>query len=125
MSIFYNMLSRLDNEMAQPNNILLPALEFLTENFSSPFVTNCTLAEKCNISEVYFRKLFLNQYNTTPKQYIIDLRINKAKQLLARDVDIKNIYSMVGFNNYNYFFVLFKKNVGMTPNDYKKHARHI
>ena len=51
-----------------------------------------------------------------------NLAIERAKELLKEDVDIKYLYSLVGFKNYNYFFVAFKKIVGCTPIQFKKNC---
>lgn len=121
LSIFYNMISRLDNEISKSNNLLTPAVDYLAKNFSVPNLTNESLAEKCNISEVYFRRLFLDQYKVTPKQYIIDLRISKAKQLLTDGIlKIGAISESCGFSNPYHFCRVFKEKTGLTPTEFMK-----
>ena len=79
------------------------------------------LAEKCGISEVYFRRLFTEQYKVTPKQYIIDLRINKAKQLLTDGIfKIGAISESCGFSNPYHFCRVFKEKTGLTPTEFMK-----
>ena len=119
LSIFYNMLSRLDSELSESNNLLTPAVNYLANSFSDPELTNELLAEKCGISEVYFRRLFTEQYKVTPKQYIIDLRINKAKQLLTDGIfKIGAISESCGFSNPYHFCRVFKEKTGLTPSEY-------
>lgn len=121
MSIFYNMISRLDNELSNSNNLLIPAVDYLSKSFSNANITNKLLAEKCHISEVYFRKLFFEQYKVTPKQYIIDLRINKAKQLLTDGIlKIGTVSENCGFSNQYHFCRVFKEKTGLTPTDFTK-----
>ncbi len=117
LSIFYNILSRLEDSSHTP--ILLPALKFIKENYQNPNLTNTELAKQCNISEVYFRRLFTQQYQTTPKQFIIDTRINKAKQLLAEgNMKIHAVSEQCGFSNPYHFCRTFKAQIGMTPTEY-------
>jgi len=124
MSVFYNIISRLENELISYNNTLLPAISYIKDNFSDTLLTNSVLAEKCNISEVYFRKLFLTQYKVTPKQYIIDLRIAKAKQLLTDgNLKIGAISESCGFSNQYHFCRVFKEKTGLTPTEYMKQNR--
>ena len=121
LSIFYNMISRLDGEISQSNTLLTPAIDYLAKNFSLSNLTNESLAEKCNISEVYFRRLFFEQYKVTPKQYIIDLRINKAKQLLTDGfLKIGAISESCGFSNPYHFCRVFKEKTGLTPTEFMK-----
>ena len=119
MSIFYDMISMLDREISQSNTLLTPAIDYLAKNYSLPNLTNESLAEKCNISEVYFRRLFFEQYKVTPRQYIIDLRINKAKQLLTDGIlKIGAISENCGFSNPYHFCRVFKEKTGLTPSEY-------
>ncbi len=125
MSLFYNIIhSFSESASVFGNSILMPAIEYLENNYSSPGITNKILADKCNISEVYFRKLFAKQYRITPKQYIIDIRINKAKQLLTDGIFKINVVSeKCGFSNPYHFSRLFKEKTGLTPTEYLKKNR--
>ena len=82
MSIFYGILHRilLDNTSVSR---LAPAISLIEKEFSNPKLTNSDLARECIISEIYFRKIFTEKYKLSPKQYLIEVRINKAKQLLT------------------------------------------
>ncbi len=117
-SIFYSILHRLANQGGS-NNTLLPAIKYLESNFSNPLITNELLAGLCNISEVYFRRLFLKEYNMTPRQFIIELRINKAKQLLAEgNMKINSVAEACGFLSQYHFSRLFKEKTGINPSEY-------
>ena len=120
MSILYNMVYHLTS-VSNPNNTILPAIKFIENNYRNPDLSNVLLARECNISEVYLRRLFLKQFNTTPKQFIIDIRIQKAKQLLAEGVMKINIISEIcGFSNPYHFCRVFKEKTGITPSEYMK-----
>lgn len=123
MSIFYDMLHRLSYQSAE-NSVITPAIAYLENNFDNPELTNAVLAQQCNISEVYFRKMFTKYYKMTPKKYIIDIRINKAKQLLTEGaLKINAIADRCGFSNQYHFCRVFKERTGLTPTEYIKQNR--
>ena len=119
MSLFYDILHRLSSVDEPIYNILAPSLQYIEENYCSGTVTLSLLAGLCGISEVYYRKLFTAKYNVSPKQYIIDLRIAKAKQLLSGGrLKISAVAEECGFSNQYHFSRLFKEKVGVTPSKY-------
>lgn len=118
MSIFYHMLHRLGSTESE-SSIILPAVKYLEQNYQNPNLTNTELAAVCNISEVYFRRIFTKRYKTTPKQYLIDVKINKAKQLLCEGaLKICAVASQCGFSNQYHFCRTFKEKTGLTPTEY-------
>lgn len=124
MSIFYNILHRLSFDYNSEPNILIPAIRYIESNYTSSSLTNKELANKCNISEIYFRKLFAKSYGLSPKQFIIDIRINKAKQLLTDSIlKINAVSEECGFSNPYHFCRIFKQKVGLTPTEYMKQNR--
>lgn len=124
MSIFYRMLHTLLNggaENTAANGPLAPAIRYLTLNYASSDITNALLAEKCHISEVYFRRLFIQKYGMPPKQFIIDIRLAKAKQLLSEGITkVNTVAAECGFSNQYHFSRLFKEKTGLTPTEYRK-----
>lgn len=92
---------------------------FIADNFKED-ITLKTIAETMGITEQHLSKIFKEETGEKLSSYLCRYRIDRAKELLESDVNIKYLYSEVGFKNYNYFFVVFKKSVGCTPNEYKK-----
>ena len=120
-SIFYNMLYRLSTQTSYEKNLLFPAIKHLEQNYCDPTLTNSTLASLCGISEVYFRSLFLKEYHITPRQYIINVRLDKAKQLLSEGgLKISAISELCGFSNQYHFCRIFKDKEGKTPSEYMR-----
>ncbi len=123
MSVFYNILHLLSTE-SSVRNAILPAMKHIESNYQNPKLSNAELAEQCNISEVYFRKIFTETYKTTPKQFIVEIRINKAKQLLSDGfLNIGAVAEECGFSNQYHFCRLFKEKTGLTPTEYIKRNR--
>ena len=121
MSVFYSILHRLRSENTEQSR-LIPAIKLIENNFRNPSLTNAELARECNISEVYFRKLFDEIYKTSPRQYLIEIRINKAKQLLTDGVlKVGAVAEQCGFTNQYHFCRIFKEKTGFTPTEFAKH----
>lgn len=118
-SIFYGILHKLCSEKIPRE--LLGVVKLINSCYCDASLTNAKLAAECNISEVYFRKLFTKHFGISPKQFIIDVRIQKAKQLLAEGaLNISAISEKCGFSNFYHFCRLFKKYTGITPSEYRK-----
>lgn len=123
LSVFYHMLHRMEAQNTQCK-IIIPAVKYLEKNYANPHLTNTELAMQCNISEVYFRRMFAQQYNMTPKQFLIDIRINHAKQLLSEGrLKINAVAEKCGFTNQYHFDRVFKDKTGLTPTEYMKQNR--
>ena len=119
ISIFYGILHELFGR--NEKNILTPAIRCLETDFSDPTLTNLKLAQKCHISEVYFRKLFLKQFGVSPRQFLLDLRLNNAKQLLSEGrLKSSAIAEKCGFSDAFHFCRTFKSKTGFTPTEYMK-----
>ena len=118
-SIFYGMLHAIDDQNTPRE--LSGAIKLIKSDFGDPTLTNAKLASKCGISEVYFRKLFTAHFGISPKQFIIDLRIQKAKQLLSEEaLHVYTIAEKCGFSNPYHFCTLFKLHTGVSPLEYRK-----
>ena len=118
-SIFYGILHKLCSDNIPRE--LLGGVRLINSDYCDAALTNSKLATECNISEVYFRKLFTKHFGLSPKQFIIDLRIQKAKQLLAEGaLSIYAISEKCGFSNPYHFCKLFKQHTGISPSEYRK-----
>lgn len=74
-----------------------------------------------NISPYYFSKIFKEGTGVNFIEYLTNIRMEKAKELLKEtECSMKEICSMVGYSDPNYFSRSFKKNVGVTPTEYKE-----
>ena len=79
------------------------------------------VSREMDISPYYFSKLFKEETGENFIEYLTSIRINKAKQLISgTDMSMKEICTEVGYADPNYFSRIFKKNVGVTPTEYKE-----
>lgn len=79
------------------------------------------VSKEVDISPYYFSKLFKEETGENFIEYLTNMRINKAKELLSKtDMSMKEICCHIGYSDPNYFSRLFKKNLGVTPTEYKE-----
>lgn len=77
-------------------------------------------ARSVGISPYYFSKLFKEQAGVNFIDYLTDLRMEKAHDLLQhQNLSIKEVCAHCGYADQNYFSRIFKKTVGMTPTEYR------
>ncbi len=81
-------------------------------------------AAMCNLSESRFSHLFKERMYVSPMQYLTDIRMQKAKQLLENtDLSIAAISEMVGAQSQHYFCKMFKKYTMMAPSKYRENMQ--
>ena len=82
------------------------------------------LSSAVALSPFYLIRLFRRIYKQTPHQYLIHLRIAKAKELLRNsDLSIMEICVAVGYESLGSFSTLFRKVAGLSPNAYRACCR--
>ncbi|MBO4376195.1 MAG: response regulator [Lachnospiraceae bacterium] len=96
------------------------AKEYIEKNFSKDISLD-DVSRSVNISPYYFSKLFKESTGENFIEYLTNIRIEKAKELLLNsDMSMKELCSICGYPDPNYFSRTFKKNVGLTPTEYKE-----
>ncbi|MGI6152782.1 MAG: response regulator transcription factor [Christensenellaceae bacterium] len=104
-------------QIAQP---VREAKKYISAHFSEDLTLE-EVAGKVFLNPVYFSVMFKNEEGINFSKYLIDLRISKAKELLSGSQhSIGQIAGMVGYADHKHFSKLFKKTVGITPNEYRK-----
>ncbi|MFZ5945609.1 MAG: helix-turn-helix domain-containing protein [Bacillota bacterium] len=99
---------------------VLKVIEYINERYDS-FFTLEELAVHAGFHPSYLVRAFKLQTGKTPYEYLQDVRIEHAKDLLKRqDLKITDVCYQVGFNNQSHFATLFKNKVGISPSYYRK-----
>lgn len=97
------------------------AVNYIEENYTMEDISIEKLAELCSLHPTYFAHVFKEAYGTSPKSYIIGLKIKRAKEYLAHsDYSVNEISELVGYSDPAYFSSAFKKETGETPTEYKR-----
>lgn len=119
-SILYKILALLFENSIKENlpDYFLNAVSFINTNFRE----NINIKNLCRdngISESGFRQIFKKYYSKTPVEYITDLRLEYARNLIAGNMPITEAATQSGFQDPKYFARVVKKYFGCTPRDLK------
>jgi len=94
--------------------------ELITKNYRNENLDSIMLAEEIGLTPEYLRRLFNKVNGETLGDYINKYRVDKVKQLLLNTTDsINDIVMKTGFRSINYFYTIFKKINGTTPNEFR------
>ena len=81
------------------------------------------IAQQAFLSRFHFHRLFTTVYKKTPHQYLTQVRMNAAKEMLAREgISITEVCNSIGFESLGSFSSLFRKQSGYTPQYYRNIA---
>ena len=101
---------------------LLPVLDYINDNLHQD-ITLAALANLLGMSQFHFSNQFKKAIGITPYQYLLQQRIERAKQLLKKsDRSITDIALMCGFNSHSHLSKQFRQLTGMTPKAYRLHS---
>lgn len=112
--------------------VSLPAYQYIQIRQSRAFIEKY-LAEDLNLnsmaaaaamSRFHFIRIFQQIYGLTPRQYLRDLRIGKAKMLLHSKRSITDICFDVGYTSLPTFSSAFKRGTGLSPKAYQQQIRN-
>ncbi len=114
-----NRQTNLNAPSANLNTTINDAVEFIHKHYKSGHISVAELARLSSVSETYFRRLFKRIYLVSPSQYIINLKLEYASQLLSSKLySVSEVSERSGFNDVKYFSRLFKRKYGQTPGKY-------
>ena len=103
------------------SRIMQQVQTYLSKNYKQDISLE-NLAQTLDFSPFYFSKLFKQYFGVTFVEYLTDIRIEIAKNILQDTTkSAKDVGEQVGYPNSNYFVKLFKKKTGLTPTEYRNH----
>lgn len=103
----------------QPPAQVQIAREFIYSNYHVS-ITLDDISEAANVSIDHLGRLFKAATGMTPIQYLIDVRMKAAEQLLLTDLKIHDVAHMVGVEDHHYFSRLFHRSRGVSPLAYRR-----
>lgn len=114
--LFAALLSKTPPKAPDP---VRSALEIIKYNYNNDLNIKA-LSDSLFLDSAYFSRLFKKRTGMSPKQYLLKIRMERAKELLlTTDHSIKEIAATVGYNDPLYFSKLFYKAEGMAPSKYR------
>jgi len=106
------------------NRYVDAVLEIIQDDFADMNLSPELIADKIGLSASHMQSVFRSETGTSVSRYLRQYRLEKAAQLLSTtEIPVNAIPEQTGFGNQNYFFTLFKKHYGITPNEYRTSSK--
>jgi AraC-like DNA-binding protein len=124
MTYYHKEINRIRTECYSNKgqlDIVIGTRHYINHNFDKEL--NLDLLSHIRFtSKFHLLRLYKRYYGQTPKQYLIDKRIEQAKKLLAKGTAVTETCFDIGFDSPSSFSTLFKSRLGQTPSEFQKGA---
>jgi AraC-like DNA-binding protein len=100
---------------------IVQAKLFIDNNFAENIDLD-NIADQAYFSKFHFIRLFKTIYGKSPHNYLVWVRIENAKKLLADGFSVLDVCQRVGFDSPTSFTAMFKRMAGKTPSEYGRQA---
>lgn len=124
--IYYRLIREITDKLKrnskERHEALISQIEaFVEEHYGDINLSMNQISDHVNMSAAYLGRLFKQVTGITFIEYLTKFRLKKACQLLLNtDLTVNDISDRVGFTNSSYFYIIFKKNLECTPNQYRR-----
>jgi transcriptional regulator GlxA family with amidase domain len=120
--IKHNLSSKVYISPESSGESLKAVIDYMNENYTTG--VSCTeLAKLIKMDKFCFIRSFKAKTGKTPYEYLLDLKIEKAKKMLkANNCSITEISMQCGFSSHSHFTSTFKKRTGISPTEYKNNC---
>ncbi|NLY42772.1 MAG: AraC family transcriptional regulator [Clostridiaceae bacterium] len=111
------------NKSLKVKELMHIAKDYMEKNYEKD-LTLADVAKYVFLSQSYFAHAFKEEFNISPKSFLLKVRVEKSKELLEKtDLKISDIALSVGFSSQQRYNDMFKKYVKMTPLKYRKKVK--
>lgn len=115
-----DILRREEQNMPSENSVIGQVIDYIRENYTDPGLSIGTIAGIYGMSAAALSLKYKEQTGMYPSEYLMLLRMEKAKELLAStDMSIQDIGTSVGYYDASSFIRRFKQHMGVTPAKYR------
>lgn len=124
LSVLEELAAKMENKRSQrgKNDTIDRMLTYIQSHFGENDLSLDRLSEHFHLSPTYISKQFKEYTERNFIDYLIEIRIDASKTLLAdKDMKVNEISEAVGYTNTRSFLRTFKKYTGMTPTEYREH----
>lgn len=102
-----------------------PVINYINQHLQEQ-ITLQTLADTVHMESIYFLKQFKQTTGNTPMNYVRNIRISRAKNLLIHsDMNITQISAAIGFMTVHHFSSTFKTITGFSPSEYRNNNNKL
>ncbi len=109
-----------DKKKDKSGNIISKAIKYIETNYTSDISLD-GVSREVDVTPYYFSRLFKEETGVNFVEYVTNMRVEKAKELLKNtNYSVKEVCLEVGYSDPNYFSRTFKKHEGVTPSEYKE-----
>jgi two-component system, response regulator YesN len=101
------------------DSVLEKAIHYITANIDQN-ISREDIANEVFLNPDYLSRIFKRETGFSISEYLVNERMNISKELLEKtDMSVSSVATYVGYSNFSYFSKLFKKNLGVTPVEYR------
>ncbi len=108
------------SNISKDNKYINKAIQFMQEYYSA----NISIKDICNLiylSPCHFKRVFKDYTGQTPYQYLMGIRLEKAKEVLRKkENSMEEVAKLCGFVNSGHFSTVFKRNMSVSPTEYRR-----
>lgn len=116
-----DIIDTLNNRSKDNSHIIIEKCKKYIENHYSEDISLTDIAQKYHFNSSYFSNIFKKLTGMGFAEYVVKIRLEKAKNLLKHTDDkISDVASKSGFKNDTYFITLFKREFGISPHKYRQ-----
>ena len=114
-----NLRSKPQNTLKYKKENIKKVIDYMNENYYSNISCD-EMSELIQTNKFIFIRSFKAETGRTPYEYLLNLKIEKAKKMLkSNEYTVTEISMMCGFSSHSHFTSTFKKKVGISPTEYK------
>ena len=119
VSYLMNRMFAYEEELKESSSMIGRINEYIQNHYAEHISRN-EIAGEFYLTPEYLAKLYKKKTGKNIKDYINEVRIDRAKEFLdGSDYRISDVAELSGFDNFSYFSTIFKKYTGMSPKEYK------
>lgn len=125
MSLLYNIIgtaARTEERFIHPGKFekIREAVDYLHLHYTEQDFRIEYLAELSGINSAYFARIFNDKYGISPKEYVTELKMRRARELLSQEkYTVSEIGALLGYSDVYHFSKSFKKGTGMSPIEWR------
>ncbi|MFC4778582.1 AraC family transcriptional regulator [Paenibacillus sp. GCM10023252] len=115
-----------DRKSSKHDHLIVTIDGIIQNDFSDPELSLYKISESIDMSPAYLGRIFKKMTMKSVPDYLNEYRMERAKEMLTgTNLSIEDISQKTGYNNSTYFYKVFKKYNGITPNEYRQNAPSV